>query len=403
MKLKKFSFLKFNKKKYALIILFLVLAFFFTFKLEYFVSAEETSTNEEELTSSVYEILDSIDFSELQNIADDLENLNIFDSSIKEKITQILNGEYFTNYSSVVSGILSLIFGDIREFLPILLSLVAIGMLSNILISMKSDGNKGASNTIHFVCFSVVIMIVLVAFRSVLKTTNETINLLLNQMQIIFPILITLLGSIGSLTSISIYNPLVAVLTSGVTFVFDKLLYPIFIVIFILTIIGNLTDTVKLDKFIGFLNSSFKWVIGIVFTIFTGFLSIQGISAGKYDSVSIKATKFAMKSYIPIIGSYISEGMDFFILGSVLVKNTIGLVGVMLIFVTILSPILNIVIFRLGLQLCSGILEMTGSNKMSNFLNSCHKILALPIVLILGIAFMYVITITLIMCTANIF
>lgn len=403
MKLKKFSFLKFNKKKYALIILFLVLAFFFTFKLEYFVSAEETSTNEEELTSSVYEILDSIDFSELQNIADDLENLNIFDSSIKEKVTQILNGEYFTNYSSVVSGILSLIFGDIREFLPILLSLVAIGMLSNILISMKSDGNKGASNTIHFVCFSVVIMIVLVAFRSVLKTTNETINLLLNQMQIIFPILITLLGSIGSLTSISIYNPLVAVLTSGVTFVFDKLLYPIFIVIFILTIIGNLTDTVKLDKFIGFLNSSFKWVIGIVFTIFTGFLSIQGISAGKYDSVSIKATKFAMKSYIPIIGSYISEGMDFFILGSVLVKNTIGLVGVMLIFVTILSPILNIVIFRLGLQLCSGILEMTGSNKMSNFLNSCHKILALPIVLILGIAFMYVITITLIMCTANIF
>jgi len=49
------------------------------------------------------------------------------------------------------------------------------------------------------------------------------------------------------------------------------------------------------------------------------------------------------------------------------------------------------------------VLEMSGADKMSNFVSMCAKILIYPIVLILGVAFMYIITVALIMCTANIF
>ena len=231
----------------------------------------------------------------------------------------------------------------------------------------------------------------------------DTLSILLKQMEIIFPILLALMTAIGSFSSVSIYNPLVAVLTTIVGFVFEKLLFPIFIVVFVLSILGNLTETVKLGKMQSFLSSLFKWSVGIVFTLFTGFLSLQGITAGRYDSVSIKATKFAVKSYIPIIGSYISEGMDFLVLGSVLVKNTVGLVGVFILFLTVLSPIISILIIKLGLQLSGAILEMCGSKKLSEFTTSCSKLLVMPIVIILGVAFMYLITIALIMCTANIF
>ena len=131
-----------------------------------------------------------------------------------------------------------------------------------------------------------------------------------------------------------------------------------YIIVFIFCILGNLTDTVKLDKFQSVLTSGFKWIVGIVFTVFAGFLSIQGITAGRFDSVSIKATKFAIKSYIPIVGSYIADGMDFLVLGSVLVKNTVGLVGVLIVFVTIISPVLSILIIKLGLQFSGAILEM---------------------------------------------
>ncbi len=400
MKKTRFLHLRQYRFKLILVIILLFLAIASTFRLEY-VSASSTTADYDSINSNINDIIASLDLSDLQDIVNNLNDLDLFGSSISDKISDIVSGEYFTNYASLAEGLLSIVFVDIRSFLPILFSLVAIGLLCNMLLSFKSGSQASTNEIIHFVSFSVMVVIVLIAFKNILFLTDSTLNLILRQMQIVFPILITLLASIGSVTAISIYNPLVAVLTTGVGVVFEKFLYPIFIVIFLFTIIGNLTDTVKLGKLTNFLTSTFKWTVGIVFTIFMGFMSIQGITAGKFDSVGIKATKFAMKSYIPIIGSYISEGMDFLILGSVLVKNTVGLIGVMVLFVTILSPIVNIIVFKLGLQLASGILEMTGNNKMSSFLTSCSKILILPIVLILGVAFMYVITIALIMCTAN--
>ena len=51
-----------------------------------------------------------------------------------------------------------------------------------------------------------------------------------------------------------------------------------------------------------------------------------------------QTTKYTIKSYIPIMGGYLSEGMDLILASSLLIKNSLGLVGVMLLITTILSP-----------------------------------------------------------------
>ena len=401
MKFKKFLYKFNNRKKFLLIIVLLILALLSTFKFDTFVSASNSSDNLSDLSAGVMGVLDGVNLDEMQNLVDELGNNSIFNVSVRERIESILKGEYATNYSSMLSAFLGVVFGNIKSVLPFIFTLVAIGLLSNVVGNLKSN-TSGVENTTNFIFLSVAILVVLISFKGIFGTTNKTLNSILTQMQIVFPILITLLGTIGSVSSISIYNPLVAILSTLVSVVFDKFLYPLFIIIFVLTILGNLTDTIKFDKLNGFLMSTFKWSIGIIFTLFTGFLSIQGITAGKFDSVSIKATKFAMKSYIPIIGSYVSDGMDFFVLGATLVKNSIGLVGVLILIISILSPIIMIIVYKLALQLSSGILQITGNSKICKFLGDCNKILILPIVLIIGVSFMYIITISLIMCTANI-
>lgn len=401
MKFKKFLYKFNNRKKFLLIIVLLILALLSTFKFDTFVSASNSSDNLSDLSAGVMGVLDGVNLDEMQNLVDELGNNAIFNVSVRERVESILKGEYSTNYSSMLSALLGVVFGNIKSVLPFIFTLVAIGLLGNVVGNLKSN-TSGVENTTNFIFLSVAILVVLISFKGILGTTNKTLNSILTQMQIVFPILITLLGTIGSVSSISIYNPLVAILSTLVSVVFDKFLYPLFIIIFVLTILGNLTDTIKFDKLNGFLMSTFKWSIGIIFTLFTGFLSIQGITAGKFDSVSIKATKFAMKSYIPIIGSYVSDGMDFFVLGATLVKNSIGLVGVLILIISIISPIIMIIVYKLALQLSSGILQITGNSKICKFLGDCNKILILPIVLIIGVSFMYIITISLIMCTANI-
>lgn len=402
--MKKFNFTSTMQKNRKTLILLIIICLLLTmqiFKGEYIISADSGDT-ETAISTNVKDIVSALDLSSLDEIIGGLDNNQFFGMSAKEKVELILSGKYFTDYSSILSAIVSLLFINFKSFLPIIFTILAIGAISSLLSSFK-DGSNETSDMVYFVCLSVIVILILVSFKSILSDIKTVIDTISKLMQIVFPILISLLVAIGSITTVSIYNPLVAVLTTIVDIVFDKFLYPIFILIFLFTVLGSLTSTVKLDKLTNFLSSSFKWVIGIIFTLFTGFLSFQGITAGKFDSISIKATKFAVKSYVPIIGSYMADGMDFVVLGSVLVKNSIGLVAVLILFSIILMPVIKLIIYKLLLQFSSGILELAGANNMSSFIQKTSKVLVLPIIIVLSISLMFVITIALIMCTANIF
>ena len=162
-----------------------------------------------------------------------------------------------------------------------------------------------------------------------------------------------------------------------------------------------MSNNVKLDKFVSFLQSTFKWVIGLCFTIFLGFVSIQGIMAGAVDGLSIRTAKYAIKSYIPIIGGYVSDGLSVIMASSVLIKNAIGSVGLFLLLASTISPVLNLVLFILALKFMAGIIEPIGDHKIANFVGEVSKSMTLLVALLVAVAFMYFILTGLIMCSAN--
>lgn len=366
-------------------------------KAESLNSTEEIET---EISNTVNDLLTDLDLSGIDKLYDD--EYKIFgNTSFKEKVNDLINGTYFDNYNNVFSAVISLVFDGLASLLPIFLTIIAVAVLASILNNLKSDSKNNVSQIVNFVCFAVIITILSVNFKNVIDQTSNCLSLMKSQMDAIFPIILTLISAIGGTVSVSIFKPVVAILSNWISSLFSGLLLPIFIISFLFTVIGSLSPNVKLNKFNSFLSSTFKWTVGFVFTMFSSFLAIQGISAGKYDGISIKASKFAIKSYIPIIGGYLSEGLDFIMLGSILIKNAIGVAGLIILFVTILSPLIQILLLKLGLQLVAGIVEPTNNKEISDLISSCSKVLLFPIVLILGVAFMYIISIALLMCTAN--
>lgn len=359
-----------------------------------------TSEVEMELENTVSDLLGDLDLEEFDSKY--VDEYKIFgNTTFKQKVTDIINGEYFSNYDSVFKAVISVIFDGVASMLPMFLVIVAISILCSILQNVKSDSKNNVSSIVNFVCMAVIISILATNFTAVIKSTSDCLSTMKGQMDALFPVILTLISAIGGNVSVGIFKPVVAVLTTGISTLFQTILLPMFILSFLFVIVGSLSPNVKLDKINSFISSSFKWIVGFVFTIFSAFLTIQGISAGKYDGISVKASKFAIKSYIPIIGSYLSDGLDFIMLGSVLIKNAIGVGGLIILFLTILSPLIQIVIFKLGLQLVAGIIEPTNNSEICNFVNNCSKVLMYPIVIILGVAFMYILLIALLMCTAN--
>ena len=364
-------------------------------------SLNSSAEIEEELAFTIDDLLNDINFDSIENLY--VDNYQIFgELSFKDIVKKLIDGEYFSNYDNVFKAVVSLMFEGVVQLLPVFLTIIAIAILGSILNNLKSESKNNVSQIVNFVCFSVIITILVVNFKNVISITNNCLQTMKIQTDSLFPVILTLMTAIGGNVSVSIFKPVVAILSTLITSLFSYLLIPLFILSFLFTIIGSLSPNVKLNKLTDFLNSSFKWIVGFVFTLFSSFLTVQGISAGKYDGVSVKASKFAIKSYIPIIGGYLSEGLDFIMLGSVLIKNAIGVAGLIILFLTILSPIVQLILMKLGLQLVAGIVESANNVEVSNLISSCSKILLFPIVIILGVAFMYIITIALMMCTINI-
>ena len=396
-----------HSNKMTIICMILLISLFSIFSPMATFCAENTTVEiSEDLSNSIIDELNEIDFSALNGVVEEFQNnsTNIFSiDNIKSKVYSIISGENAVSYSSFFASVFSIFVDLIVKYLPMLSLIVAIGVISNLLNGIKSKFNeKSTSGLIHFVCFLAVVVLTIGMISSISKTSVSSVNSMVSQMNAIFPILLTLMIGIGATASAGVFQPIVAIISTYVADFFTYLILPLFMVSFVFGIINNLSDNIKLDKFKSFISSFFKWSVGLIFTLFFAVFTIQGISAGTFDSLSIRTTKYTIKSYIPIMGGYLSDGMDLILSSTILIKNAVGLVGILMIISTIISPLLEIVVFSLLLKLVSAILQPMGNNKTSNFLMSTSKSITMLSSCIIAVGFMYLISVGLVMTTSNV-
>ena len=367
--------------------------------------ADEKDVVVQQIDDATEKQLNDIDFSSLEDILNGFTKtqLTIFGgNSFLAKIKDILSGN-FDSSNGIWEATISCFFATLIDVVPIISLIVAIALIGSMVQGLRPSTNgKSMSNIIHFVTYGVIVVLVLSIVARLISMTSNTIQSLKAQMDGIFPILLTLLTAIGGTTSVSVYQPAMALLSGFILNIFTYLLLPIFIFSVVFNILSNLSNNVKLEKITSFFQSSFKWIIGLVFTIFIAFVSIQGITAGSIDGISIKTAKYAIKSYVPILGSYLSDGMGIFLASSNLIKNTVGAAGLFLILATIILPVIEMVLFVLAFKLVAGIIEPLGNRQVANFISSLSNSLVLLVTLIIGVAFVYFILLGLIMCSANI-
>ena len=370
------------------------------------ITLKAESSYENQIEENVDEIIGAFDFDEFQDIVDNLvqDGNGVFDGdSFAEKVKKLINGDYEVNFTTILSIIFSYFIDSFKSVIPIMCMVCVIAIVSNLLMQSKSSASsKSVGDIVHFACFALIVMILFSVTKQVIQVSIDAISSIKSQMELTFPILLTLMASIGSGVSVGIFQPLVAILSGGMITVFQVIILPLFIFSVVFSVVGNLSDNIKLNKFCDIFNSVFKTLIGFIFTLFTAFLSIQGISAGSYDGLSVKTAKFAIKSYIPFLGGYLSDGLSLIITSSVLVKNAVGMAGLLLLLATVLKPITIIISLKLCLTILSGVLQPVADKRVCDFTGSLAKSLNMLIATLLGVAFAYLIAVGLIMCCSNI-
>ncbi len=403
-----------KKKKfwvYAILVMIFVSCFYGRFDIcKGFVAnvayAEtEQESIETQLQDEITDQISKLDFSDVEQVVENLsaDAKKLFASnSFGEKVVNIITGNYEESSQSFFSAISAVFFGGIKNYLPLIASIIAVAILGGMVASLKpSVSGKSIGNIVHFVTYGVVLIFLGASIVEIIRATTTTLTTVKGIFDGIFPVLLTLLTAVGGTVSVGIYQPAIALLSNVVISFITYVLLPLFIFSMVFSIVGNLSTNVNLGHFVSFLQGAFKWMIGLCFTIFLGFVSIQGVMAGAVDGLSIRTAKYAIKSYIPIVGGYVSDGMSIILASSMLIKNAIGGVGLLLLFITVVSPAVNLIVFMLSLKFMAGIIEPIGDKKIANFISEISKSLSLLIALLVAVSFMYLVLTGLIMCSAN--
>ena len=359
--------------------------------------------NADELSDSISEQLNNIDLSELESFFNNIDNLP---SGIDffSYVLSMLNGQYNLNFDSVISYLFNAFFNNVFRSLPTFMSIIAISIFCSIMQSVRSSFlSDSTADMILFVSLISIILLLTGELVSLYENTQITIKNIANLTEIMSPIILTLMVASGGTVSASVYQPTVVFLSSGVVNIFLIAVLPMIGTIIVFNVISNFSDSVKLNKYTELFSGVIKWIIGIIITVFSIFITVQGISSATFDGISIKATKFAISNSVPIIGGFLKDGFDLVVAGSILIKNVIGITCVFALFYVIISPVLYIASFSLLLKLVCAVIEPIVDARIVSFCSSTSKCITYLAVSLLAVGFMLFLTILLITFSASVF
>lgn len=369
------------------------------------LAAEGDKTIEDMLNDAVNDQLENLDTEGFEDFLNGLgkEQYELFGgNSFGEKLRQVLSGEFSDGYNNFFSAFFSLIFGQVLNFLPTFLTMTAIALVLGLLSNMKPNFlSKGMGEVIYFACYAVMIVVMLAAVMQVMQVAKSAMDSMKAQMNAVFPVLLTLTAGLGGVVSVKVYQPAVAALSAVVLNVITTIIFPLFVVSMVLSVVSNMSGGVRLSKLTDAVKSVANWIIGITFTIFLAFLSVQGITAAVHDGVSIRAAKYAISNSIPVIGGYIKDSFELIISGTMLIKNALGVTGLILLIATLALPFIKILAFMLGLKITAAVIEPMSDGRISGFVSASSKSLSMVLVSVIGTAFMYFITVMLLICSSN--
>ena len=354
----------------------------------------------EEFQEQIEELLGALDTQELEEYLSSLSDFP--ETDLKKTLSSLLTGDFALDYSNLWEGAFSLVFEEGRTMLPAFAVIMAAALLCGILNSAKNGFMQSTmSEIINFIAYLSVGAVVLSVLTGILQEGFSAMQAMQRQMEAVYPLLLTLMAASGGSVSAGVFRPAVAFLSSGLCELFSAVVLPVSVIVIVLAFLGNLSPDVRTERLGDLFKSVSKWLLGLTLGLFSLFLTVQGISSAQYDGMSLRAVKYLVSGSVPIVGGFLSGGMDLVLAGSALIKNAVGSFAVFLLFASVFRLVLLFAAFQLFLRLSAAVTEPAGG-KISAFLSRLASDSGFFLAGLLTIAFLYFLTIVLLVCSTGV-
>lgn len=379
--------MKMNKcLKYSSIILLLIGLFFFSYngQLAYAEDNNYNVISNDEINGDLEGLYDYI-----STMKSDFELINDLDpiSYIKNYIT---TGKGNLSFSKICDAVISLLFKEVKTVLSMCITIVVIGIICSLIKNLQSAFSSDSISEIAFyACYALMIIVLTRTFIISLDLAKDIITEISSFMSKLLPILVVMLGVAGGFTESATMDPIVLGTTIIIPKIYLNIILPLILVTFVLQFTNNISTEPKISNLCSLVKSAVLWIQGLILTVYIGLLTVRGITASTIDAVTLKTAKFTIDNFIPIVGKTFSDAITSVAGYSLIIKNAIGSVGLIVLIFIIIYPIIKIFLSSIILKISSSLLEPIADKRITKAVFSAGDSLVLILSSVLCVSLMF--------------
>lgn len=322
------------------------------------------------------------------------------DLNMNQLLTTAVNGEIDLSFIKRVG--LKFLGTEIMQAIKLMVTVLIVIIINSVCKAILENlGNEETSKIVYILQYLIIVILVSSSFVSILQITKETINKLTNFMNLLVPLFTTLVLTTGSIASTNIIQPILLFTINFISNFSNNFLIPILLISCVLSIVSNISERAQIAGLAKFLKSSIVWCLGIILTIFTCLLSLEGTLGASVDGMTAKTTKAVVTNFIPVVGKILGDTVETVLGCSNILKNTVGFIGVIIIIGIALLPIIKISVFTVCFKLTSSIGEAVADKRIVKLVSDIADNYKILLGILIAIAVMFIIGITLVLKISN--
>ena len=320
---------------------------------------------------------------------------NVFDS-LSDDIKQSLQnmgvdlGDFSKlanlSFENVIGEILSLALGNISSPLKGLVNITALLLLCSVISAYNGSLSCDISSSLNITATLCITCAAVVPAVGVIASTGSVICTASNIMLAYVPVMAVIMASSGSVAGSASYYAVMIGAGEGVSQLSSKIIVPLLNMFLGLSITSSVSPSVNLSGFMSMISKSVKWLLGFAMTIFRQLISVS------VDNVSTRAVRFTLNSFIPIVGSALSDAYKV-VQGSIgLLKSGIGIIVILSVTIVFMPVILQGVMWMFTLWIGKSTAEVLNLNGPAKLLENISSVFSTLIAVLLCIMSIYILS-----------
>lgn len=214
-----------------------------------------------------------------------------------------------------------------------------------------------------------VVMLAAGDISNMIGLGTETIHTMNDFSKTLLPLLSMACASSGGITAAAVREVTTTLFADILITCINQLLVPL-VYIYIGAITANaVLHNHSLKNIAKGIKKVITWALTVLLTVFTMYLTLSGVVSGTTDAAALKMAKVAISGAIPVVGGIMSDAASTILVGATVLKNAIGIFGMLAVFALCITPFLQIGMQYLMYKLTAFLAEIVDETGLSELIS----------------------------------